>query len=109
MKLPLKKLTIRHYIRYIRKQSVHIQHVHAFGFAGVITSLIAAFILYTEYGFWHETYRSDDALEVVQGSVSGESESRSWGEFLSEAKARFNEIGTEGATFLEGKETYKKE
>lgn len=108
MKLTFKHFTLRRYLRYIRKQNDHIQHVHAFAFAGILTSLIAGFILYTEYGFWHERYVADDGLEVVETSFTPESPSESISSFWAEAKERFSWIGKPDGGFLEGKETYNK-
>jgi hypothetical protein len=105
MKFHLKDLTFRHYIKFMRRQSKHIQHVHAVAFAGLITALIAFVLMYTEYGFWHETYRADD-LEAAQ---TQETPSQSFSDFYLEAKARFHAIGTSGSGLLEGKETYTKE
>ena len=84
------------------------QHVHAVAFAGIITTLIAGVILYADYGFWHETYVAEDALVVTDIGTREESSGYSWGSFFAEAKERFANIGTTSASFLEGKETYKK-
>jgi hypothetical protein len=101
MKLRLKNFTPEHYLRYIKRQSKHMQHIHAFAFAGTVTVLIAVFILYTDYGFWHETYLSDD---IVSNQASS---TRSFGDFWKEAGDRFHSIGK--ASFLEGTETYVKD
>lgn len=108
MKFILKHFTLRYYLRHVRKQNKHIQHVHAIAFAGIITALIAGVILYAEYGFWHETYVAEDALVVTNTNTLDESSGYSWGSFFAEAKERFGNIGTTSASFLEGKETYKK-
>lgn len=79
--------------------------MHAFVFAGTITALIAAFILYTDYGFWHEKYVADDlVVETVQ-----ETPNESISTFWQEAKARFGSIGKNPGSLLEGKVEYKKE
>lgn len=83
--------------------------MHAFAFAGIITALIAGVILYTDYGFWHETYRSDELLVEMEERAAEQSESRSFSSFLTEAKARFNDIGSAGAEFFEGTESYSKD
>lgn len=109
MNLSLKTFTLRHYIRHVRRQSKHVQHVHAVVFAGTITALIALVILYTEYGFWHETYRAEDSIATEETTTfNPESPGRSLLEFFKEAKDRFSAIGSEGS-LLEGKETYTKE
>lgn len=106
MKFLLKNFTLRHYIRHVRKQSKHVQHVHAFIFAGAITAVIAGFILYTDYGFWHERYVAEEETEE---SFDPKSPAESFAGFWAEAGKRFNLIGAKGANLLEGKETYKKE
>lgn len=106
MKLKWHHLTPEHYLRHVRRQSKHIQHVHAFVFAGSITGLIAFFILYTDYGFWHEKYVAESAQQEV---VPIESPGQSLGSFFKEAKERFNAIGTAAPTLLEGKEVYTSE
>lgn len=104
-----KNLTPEHYIRHMRRQSKHVQHMHAFIFAGAITTLIAAFILYTDYGFWHETYVSDDlVVEQADPSFNPESPGESIMSFFREAKERFSAIGSSSASLLEGKETYRR-
>ena len=112
MKFTLKNLSLRHYLRHVRRQNSHIQHVHAFAFAGIITALIAAFILYTDYGFWHERYQANDGLVVVDDpntmSFDSAAPASSFGNFWAEAKARFTSIGSSSANLLEGKETYTK-
>lgn len=82
------------------------QHVHAVAFAGIITTLLTAVILYTDYGFWHETYVAEEVSEKIEESNK---EHSSWGSFFTEAKVRFSKIGTDGVNLLEGKETYRKE
>lgn len=109
MKFHLKNFTLRHYLRHVRRQNQHIQHLHAVAFAGMITALIAGFILYTDYGFWHETYRAEDDLVAVEPAVPSKSPSESFGDFFNEAKVRFNSIGSAGADLFEGKETYTKD
>lgn len=104
-----KNLTPEHYIRHMRRQSKHVQHVHAFMFAGTITGLIAIFILYTDYGFWHERYTSDDlVLGQAEPAFGPESPGESVARFWLEAKERFGQIGRSGGGLLEGKETYKR-
>lgn len=106
MKLRLQKFSISHYVKYMKRQSVHIQHVHAIAFAGIITALLTGVILYTDYGFWHETYVAEDVTQMVADT---DNDRVSWGSFFTEAKVRFSQIGSQGVNLLEGKETYKKE
>lgn len=109
MRFLLKNFTFRQYVRYIRRQNKHVQHVHAFAFAGIITSLLAGVILYTDYGFWHERYVAEDALMVEEQAFDPESPGESLGRFFAEVKSRFGSIKDPGTPFLEGRETYKKE
>lgn len=109
MRFLLKNFTLRHYLRHVRRQNKHVQHVHAFAFAGIVTSIIAGFILYTDYVFWHERYVAEDALVVEKQVFDPESPSESLGSFFAEVKSRFETIGDSGTGMLEGKETYKKE
>ena len=109
-------LSVHHYIAVLRRQPVHVQHVYAALFAGFITVILASYILYVDYGFWHEKYtRNDEALlvtEVVPKAVNSESV-LSPGEmiqgFLKEASDKFKAVGTSESAFLEGKDTYSKE
>jgi hypothetical protein len=107
MKLHLKNFSLRHYIRYMRRQSKHLQHVHAFVFALVITAIMASFILYTDYGFWHERYVAE-GISSDDVSFEPESPMQSLSHFWQEAKERFSSLGGEQGLF-EGKEVYKKE
>jgi hypothetical protein len=109
MKLQLKHFTLRHYLRYVKRQNKHIQHIHGFVFAGIITSLIAFVILYTDYGFWHETYIAEDSQIAANQAYISESPSQSLGRFWNDAKEQFNRVGSSSANLLEGKETYTKE
>lgn len=108
MKLHLKNFTLKRYLKYVRKQNKHIQHVHAIGFAGIITALITAVILYTDYGFWHETYVAEDAIVATETQAPILSPMESLGQFFTEAKSRFTGIGSTTEGYLEGKETYTK-
>lgn len=85
------------------------QHVYAFIFAGSITALIAAVILYTDYGFWHDRYVRDDSVLVVKEKTPMESPSQALSNFWGEAYDKFRVIGSASGSLLEGKETYTKE
>ncbi len=108
MKVHLKDFTLKRYLRYVRKQNKHIQHVHAIAFAGIVTALISAVILYADYGFWHETYVADETLVTSDPNVDAPSPMESLGNFFSEARSRFTSIGSTTQAYLEGKETYTK-
>ena len=57
--------SIKHYIAFLRRQPAHMQHIYAVIFAGSITALLAAIILYVDYGFWHERYvRNEEAATL---------------------------------------------
>lgn len=109
MKLHLKNVSLKHYIRYVKRQNKHVQHIHGFVFAGIITSLIAFVILYTDYGFWHETYVAEDLQIGTDQAAVSESPSQSFSRFWSEAKVEFSNVGSSSVNLLEGKETYTKE
>jgi hypothetical protein len=109
MKFHLKNLTFGHYIKYMRRQSKHVQHLHAIAFAGLITIAIACVLMYTEYGFWHETYRADTLIADETGTTTAEPPNASLPNFFREAAARFHSIGSSSANLLEGKETYTKQ
>lgn len=101
MKPRMKNFTIEYYIHYMRRQSKHVQHLHALAFAGTVTAVIAGVILYADYGFWHETYRRQPETPVEPVSTK-----ESFGDFLKEAKSKFGEIGNASANLLGGKETF---
>ena len=97
---------MRNYIRYIRKQPKHVQHVHAFVFAGAITAIIAGSILYMEYGFWRDRYiRGGEQETIVQDEPPSQILSRFW----SEAKKQVSNVGSSNTSFFEGKESYVSE
>jgi hypothetical protein len=109
MKINLKHFTFKYYIRYVKHQNKHIQHVHGFVFAGLITALIAFVILYTDYGFWHETYIAPDSKLNADPAYLSESPTQSWSRFWGDAKDQFGRIGSSSVNLLEGKDTYTKE
>lgn len=63
------KLSWAGYVRYLRKQSVHVQHMHGLVFAGVITGVLVSFVLYTQYGFFHEQYTREETSLVTATST----------------------------------------
>ena len=99
---------MKNYIKYIKRQGKHIQHIHAGIFAGSVTFIIAAFILYYDYGFWHEKYVRDETVMDASSTVTMESPSQSFSNFLSEAKSRFIGVKEAGSGSFEGKESYTK-
>ncbi len=110
---PYKKyLSIRHWLAFLRRQPVHMQHVYAVAFSGIITALLGAFILYYDYGFWHDRYSAKD-VTVVEKKDTKEVETISPGEmmngFLKEVGMRMQELKNTKTTVLEGKEVYTKE
>ena len=88
------------------------QHVYAAIFAGSITFLLTAVILYFDYGFWHEKYRRDEVLETKSaldpmGTVQSPGEMI--GSFFKEASIKLKEINLSGTNLLEGKDVYTKD
>jgi len=102
MNIRIPKLSYKGYVRHLRKQSVHVQHLHAFVFAAVITGITAFLILYYDYGLFHDVYVKEEAIVVEEKRSVGETFSN----FFGEAKRRFSIIGEGGFNLLEGKETY---
>lgn len=90
--------TIQHYIHFLRRQHVHIQHIHALVFAGVITSILAFLVLYFEYGFFHEKYSKQQVVfdEKIKEKANEKIESPTEMIFnlFKEGKERFSNIGT---------------
>ena len=95
------------------------QHVYAVVFAGVITALLAAIILYYDYGFWRTKYSRGDDLEILSTKkdvtdtadtlVTVTSPGAMIGNFLKEAGERARSINTDTSSFLKGKVEYTKE
>jgi hypothetical protein len=91
------------------------QHVYAFMFASLITGLIATYILYYDYGFWHDHYTKNNSLEVVTkgdiatSTVVPKSPFEIFSDFVEEAKKRSSAISFDTGKLLQGKETYIKE
>ena len=100
--------TIQHYIRFLRRQHVHLQHLHAFIFAGAITMTVAFFFLYFEYGFFHESYDKQQVALEEKVSEKIESPTSMLSNLFNEGKERFSNMSTTSFDFLKGKETYTK-
>lgn len=121
MKRYLKKIiSPHHWIAVLRRQPKYVQRAYATIFAGVITSFLAFFILYTDYGFWNERY--DSGYDVVVGDTISSSDSidktdntegptpespkEIFSGFFKEAYNQFKVIGSSSADLLKGKEIY---
>ena len=89
------------------------QQVYAVLFSGAITMGVAAFILYSDYGFWRETYNRNDIVEgkktVKETVVDVQSPGDMMGDFLREAKAKVKTINVSSSNILQGKDVYNKE
>ena len=83
------KLSWAGYVRYLRRQSVHVQHMHGLVFAGVITGVLVSFVLYTQYGFFHEETPLVAATSTIPQSPTGVLES-----FIMEGSARLRAVFT---------------
>lgn len=98
--------SIKHYIAFLRRQPAHMQHIYAVIIAGTITSILAAIILYVDYGFWRERYvRNEDVTETTEVEPT-QSPLKTMSIFLKTAKDQLDTLGTTGSDLLEGKEVY---
>jgi hypothetical protein len=70
---------------------VSIQRIHATFFAGGLTILIGSAILYTQYGFWHDTYVRKEVIEE-QTVKQIETPFQTLTRLLSEGKDRFSRV-----------------
>ena len=100
------KLSYKGYVRYLRKQSIHIQQLHAVVFASIITGMTAFLILYYDYGFFHDVYVQKDDTITSDLVEQAPSPTDTFSGFISEAKTRFGAIGVSGADLLYGKDVY---
>jgi ABC-type lipoprotein release transport system permease subunit len=85
------KLSFKAYIRYLRKQKAHVQHVHAIVFAGTITLALAVTILYVQYGYWHGSYERKEVVETSEETVLTETPKETLVRLFAEGKTRFND------------------
>lgn len=100
----------KQYVRYLRKSHKHIQHVHAVFFAGTITCILAAIILYSQYGFWNQRYtRENDFIPATNTEETMEPPSEMIASFMEEVSTRFGTIKQNIGTLLEGKDSYSQE
>lgn len=97
------------YIAYLRKRPKHIQQLHAIFFASGVSLVMVVYVLYTDYGFWHERYVKveTDILNTVKAPVVPDSPVGALGRFLGDAKAQLEGMKID-TSFLEGKEVYIK-
>lgn len=82
------------------------QHVYAFVFAGSITAIIAGFILYSDYGFWHERYERQEEVIVHEGEDVPPAPTEVVSRFFGEVQNRLKNITTATTSLLEGKEVF---
>ena len=109
MKLYKKYFSGKHWLAVLRRRPKHMQHVYAVIFSASITAILAAIILYHDYGFWHERYSRNDTEvhgEVVEQSIPSKSPGEIMKDFLQEASTRMKSIDTD---VIQGKEVYIKE
>ncbi len=102
-------ISFRHFLAYLRKQPRHMQHIYSIFVAGTITGIITVFILYTDYGFWHERYIAQNEDGSPQAPAVLESPSEMVSRFWNEAKSQVGSIEKVGGTLLIGTDTYNKD
>jgi hypothetical protein len=90
------------------------QHVYALSISGCVTAIIAAGILYFDYGFWQDTYKREEKLEVITKELEDPklntfSPREMMGSFFREAGERIKAIQLHNPSLLEGKEDYLQE
>lgn len=80
--------------------------MHAAIFAGTVTCVLGAAILYSQYGFWRERYSRQE--EITQESSEGKmvSPDTILSDFFREASVRFTAATGAMGSFLESKDTY---
>lgn len=107
MKKIIKKyLHPHHWLLFLRRQSNHMQRVYSAIIAGIITTAIAAVILYVDYGFWHEKYVSEELILITTATATPESPTEMFSRFIDEAKVQLSNINTSSQELLKGEETY---
>jgi hypothetical protein len=103
------KLSFKGYIRYLRRQHVHIQRIHAGFFAGAICAVLASFILYSQYGFWHASYSREEELvkqDLQDKTIRMESPFQSLSRLVEEGKLRFSGVTETLKPFMESEVTF---
>lgn len=105
--------SLKNHIAFLRRQPEQIQHIYVGLFSAAITGLIAAAILYYDYGFWRDQYRRDEnTLTVIANpkeSIVVQSPGDMFQGFLQEAGEKFKTLGASGTSLLENKEVYTKD
>ncbi len=112
MKFYKKYLNPHHWLAFLRRQPKHMQHVYAVIFSAVVTSLLTSFVLYHDYGFWHERYlRSDSIITNAENNdiKTTESPKEMLGSFFSEASDRIKSLGVNKTDLLQEEEVYVQE
>lgn len=114
MKFYKKYVSPRYWLAFLRRQPEHMQHMYAIAISGIITSALAATILYVDYGFWHDRYSRSETtatdLEIkAQPEVRTVSPGNMLGDFFKEASVRVQALKDLKTTSLDGKEVYLKE
>jgi len=82
--------------------------MYAGSVAGIITALFVAYILYTDYGFWHERYVSGE--EIKENEVyKMQSPKETFFDFISQTKSRLDGIKENSNQFFGNKDSYSSE
>lgn len=62
------KLSFRSYVRHLRRQHVHVQHIHALVWASLVTGICAYLIFHFDYGLWQSRANESELHEVAVSS-----------------------------------------
>ena len=103
------KLSFKSYVRYLRKQRVHIQHIHALTFSGIICFLLGVIILYYQYGFWHAEYVREEKVKKEDTTVLTESPVDAFSQLVKEGSKRFSETMSSFTPFMESETAFDRE
>lgn len=103
-----KFFSFRSHLAYLRKQPVHFQHVYAGSVAGIVTAIFIAYILYTDYGFWHDRYTSGEVLEENKVEKM-ETPRETLFNLFKETRDRLKNIKENNNQFFGNKDTYSAE
>lgn len=109
-----KFFTLHFYIVFLKRQPEHMRHIYAILFSGIITLFLGAIILYFDYGFWHERYSRQEAIETEnlttnEDQITVQSPTEMMGSFFQEASEKFHAITDATSSIFGGEETYVKE
>ncbi len=96
--------SFKSHLAYMRKQPEKVQHVYAGSLAGIITTLFVAYILYTDYGFWHEKYKVGEEIKENKVEVLGPKDTVV--KFFNDAKNEIQNIKSINRSVISGKEVY---